>query len=215
MHVIQVVAVDATEGGQSLAQKYGVQGFPTLKVRRWPAWTHRSLRVQARQPSPHSLCACQPGAPLARLDVPQAHQPAHPHTSPPGLSLTHTPTLPPPAPNKVFGADKKKPVDYNGQRTSDGIVSECMRAANQLVKVGSIFFDAPGSPARWCVQARQPPHPSPAPPFPSRTERKARPPPAGAAAGPRAAVGPSPPPAAAAAAAGPRGARAAAAPSSS
>ena len=57
--------MDATEGGQSLAQKFGVQGFPTLKI---------------------------------------------------------------------FGADKKKPTDYNGQRTSDAIVSECMRAANQLVK---------------------------------------------------------------------------------
>ena len=57
--------MDATEGGQSLAQKFGVQGFPTLKI---------------------------------------------------------------------FGADKKKPTDYNGQRTADAIVSECMRAANQLVK---------------------------------------------------------------------------------
>jgi protein disulfide-isomerase A6 len=35
---------------------------------------------------------------------------------------------------KVFGADKKKPVDYNGQRTADDIVSGAMKAANQLVK---------------------------------------------------------------------------------
>lgn len=35
---------------------------------------------------------------------------------------------------KVFGADKQKPADYAGQRTSDAIVSEAMRAANQLVK---------------------------------------------------------------------------------
>ncbi|RYH25573.1 hypothetical protein EON65_15510 [archaeon] len=35
---------------------------------------------------------------------------------------------------KVFGADKKSPVDYQGQRTSDGIVTECMKAANNLVK---------------------------------------------------------------------------------
>jgi len=35
---------------------------------------------------------------------------------------------------KVFGADKKNPVDYQGQRTADAIVSEGMKAANQLVK---------------------------------------------------------------------------------
>lgn len=35
---------------------------------------------------------------------------------------------------KVFGADKKAPVDYQGQRTADGIISEAMKAANQLVK---------------------------------------------------------------------------------
>lgn len=35
---------------------------------------------------------------------------------------------------KVFGADKKKPVDFQGQRTADAIISEGMRAANQLVK---------------------------------------------------------------------------------
>lgn len=35
---------------------------------------------------------------------------------------------------KVFGADKKKPVDYQGQRTSDAIISEAMKSANQLVK---------------------------------------------------------------------------------
>lgn len=35
---------------------------------------------------------------------------------------------------KVFGADKKNPVDYQGQRTSDGIITECMKSANQLVK---------------------------------------------------------------------------------
>ena len=35
---------------------------------------------------------------------------------------------------KVFGADKKSPTDYEGQRTSDGIVTASMKAANQLVK---------------------------------------------------------------------------------
>lgn len=35
---------------------------------------------------------------------------------------------------KVFGADKKNPVDYQGQRTSDGVVSEAMKAANAMVK---------------------------------------------------------------------------------
>ena len=35
---------------------------------------------------------------------------------------------------KVFGRDKKSPTDYQGQRTSDGIVSGAMKAANQLVK---------------------------------------------------------------------------------
>lgn len=34
---------------------------------------------------------------------------------------------------KVFGNDKKNPVDYNGQRTGDAIASEAMRAANALV----------------------------------------------------------------------------------
>ena len=35
---------------------------------------------------------------------------------------------------KIFGADKKKPIDYQGQRTSDGIVTEAMKSVNQLVK---------------------------------------------------------------------------------
>lgn len=35
---------------------------------------------------------------------------------------------------KIFGADKKSPVDYQGQRTSDAVVTEGMRAANALVK---------------------------------------------------------------------------------
>jgi protein disulfide-isomerase A6 len=35
---------------------------------------------------------------------------------------------------KIFGQDKKKPVDYNGARTSDAMISECMKAANKLVK---------------------------------------------------------------------------------
>lgn len=35
---------------------------------------------------------------------------------------------------KVFGADKNSPVEYQGQRTADSIVSEAMKAANQLVK---------------------------------------------------------------------------------
>lgn len=35
---------------------------------------------------------------------------------------------------KIFGADKKKPIDYQGARTSDAVVSEGMKAANALVK---------------------------------------------------------------------------------
>ncbi len=35
---------------------------------------------------------------------------------------------------KIFGADKKSPVDYQGQRTADGIVSELMKSATALVK---------------------------------------------------------------------------------
>jgi protein disulfide-isomerase A6 len=35
---------------------------------------------------------------------------------------------------KVFGSDKKNPVDYQGQRTADAIVTESMKAVNQLVK---------------------------------------------------------------------------------
>jgi protein disulfide-isomerase A6 len=46
---------------------------------------------------------------------------------------------------KVFGADKKKPVDYQGQRTSDAIVAEGMRAANQLVKDRKKGKTAPSS----------------------------------------------------------------------
>lgn len=35
---------------------------------------------------------------------------------------------------KLFGADKKNPIDYQGQRTADAIVSESMKAVNSLVK---------------------------------------------------------------------------------
>lgn len=35
---------------------------------------------------------------------------------------------------KVFGFDKRNPVDYQGQRTADGIVSEGMKAAGQMVR---------------------------------------------------------------------------------
>ena len=35
---------------------------------------------------------------------------------------------------KLFGADKKLPIDYQGPRTTDGIVTETMKSANQLVK---------------------------------------------------------------------------------
>lgn len=35
---------------------------------------------------------------------------------------------------KIFGKDKRSPTDYQGQRTSDGIVQGAMKAANQLVK---------------------------------------------------------------------------------
>ena len=35
---------------------------------------------------------------------------------------------------KVFGADKKSPMDYQGPRTADAIVTEGMKSANKLVK---------------------------------------------------------------------------------
>ncbi len=35
---------------------------------------------------------------------------------------------------KMFGLDKNSPTDYQGGRTSDAIVSGCMKAANSLVK---------------------------------------------------------------------------------
>ena len=35
---------------------------------------------------------------------------------------------------KIFGADKKAPIDYQGPRTADAIVSEGMKSANKLVK---------------------------------------------------------------------------------
>ena len=35
---------------------------------------------------------------------------------------------------KVFGSDKKSPVDYQGGRTSDEIITHAMKSANQLVK---------------------------------------------------------------------------------
>jgi protein disulfide-isomerase A6 len=35
---------------------------------------------------------------------------------------------------KVFGSDKRKPIDYQGARDANGIVAEAMRAANKLVK---------------------------------------------------------------------------------
>jgi protein disulfide-isomerase A6 len=35
---------------------------------------------------------------------------------------------------KVFGADKKNPTEYAGQRTSDGLISEGMKATNQMIK---------------------------------------------------------------------------------
>ena len=35
---------------------------------------------------------------------------------------------------KVFGADKKAPTDYQGQRTADGIISEAMKQTTSLVK---------------------------------------------------------------------------------
>eukprot|EP00596_Hydrurales_sp_CCMP1899_P005398 CAMPEP_0119038054 /NCGR_PEP_ID=MMETSP1177-20130426/6737_1 /TAXON_ID=2985 /ORGANISM="Ochromonas sp, Strain CCMP1899" /LENGTH=432 /DNA_ID=CAMNT_0007000125 /DNA_START=189 /DNA_END=1487 /DNA_ORIENTATION=- len=35
---------------------------------------------------------------------------------------------------KIFGQDKKSPFDYQGQRTADAMISECMKAANKLVK---------------------------------------------------------------------------------
>jgi protein disulfide-isomerase A6 len=35
---------------------------------------------------------------------------------------------------KVFGADKKAPTDFEGQRTADAIISEAMKQANALVK---------------------------------------------------------------------------------
>jgi len=35
---------------------------------------------------------------------------------------------------KVFGADKRSPVDYQGARTADAIISQAMKSVNQLVK---------------------------------------------------------------------------------
>lgn len=35
---------------------------------------------------------------------------------------------------KIFGADKRNPVDYQGARTADGLISQAMKSANQLVK---------------------------------------------------------------------------------
>lgn len=35
---------------------------------------------------------------------------------------------------KVFGADKRSPVDYQGARTADALISQAMKSANQLVK---------------------------------------------------------------------------------
>jgi len=35
---------------------------------------------------------------------------------------------------KIFGADKKNPTDYQGERKADPIISNCMKAANGLVK---------------------------------------------------------------------------------
>lgn len=35
---------------------------------------------------------------------------------------------------KVFGANKNSPIDYQGQRTSDALISESMKTVNALVK---------------------------------------------------------------------------------
>jgi protein disulfide-isomerase A6 len=35
---------------------------------------------------------------------------------------------------KIFGADKKKPIDYQGERKADAIVNEAMKALSQMVK---------------------------------------------------------------------------------
>jgi protein disulfide-isomerase A6 len=35
---------------------------------------------------------------------------------------------------KIFGADKKSPTDYQGERTADAIVTAAMKATTQLVK---------------------------------------------------------------------------------
>lgn len=35
---------------------------------------------------------------------------------------------------KVFGSNKRKPTDYQGERTADAIITETMKATNQLVK---------------------------------------------------------------------------------
>jgi protein disulfide-isomerase A6 len=35
---------------------------------------------------------------------------------------------------KIFGADKKSPIDYQGERTASGIVTEIMRHVNALIK---------------------------------------------------------------------------------
>jgi protein disulfide-isomerase A6 len=35
---------------------------------------------------------------------------------------------------KIFGADKKSPTDYQGERSANGITSEAMRLVNSLIK---------------------------------------------------------------------------------
>lgn len=49
---------------------------------------------------------------------------------------------------KVFGADKKAPTDFQGQRTADAIISEAMKQANSLVKARKAGGAAPGAKAK-------------------------------------------------------------------
>ena len=46
---------------------------------------------------------------------------------------------------KIFGADKSRPIDYQGQRTAEAIVTEGMKLANQLVRERKLGKNKGGS----------------------------------------------------------------------
>ena len=64
---------------------------------------------------------------------------------------------------KIFGADKKAPTDYQGERKADALISNCMKAANGLVKdrkAGKTKSSSKSSPS---PSPSPPPSPKPAP----------------------------------------------------